>query len=59
MVFDLNVGGGNKQWEYKCQPKERVDQEWMNDQGLNGWELVSVVESTGWVWHIFKRQRTD
>ena len=59
MVFDLNVSDGNKKWEYKTQPYETVNDVYMNEQGGLGWELVSVYESGGWVYHIFKRQRTD
>jgi hypothetical protein len=59
MVFDLNVSGGKKTWEYKVVPLEGMDSISMNDNGLQGWELVNVVVNGNWFDHIYKRERRE
>ena len=59
MVFDLNVSGGKKTWEYKVVPLEGMDSISMNDNGQQGWELVNVVVDGTFYYHIYKRERGE
>jgi ATP-dependent Clp protease ATP-binding subunit ClpA len=44
-------------WEYRVERCDRVETEFLNDLGSDGWELVSVSPGADWLELIFKRRQ--
>ena len=44
-------------WQYRIERRERVEADFLNDLGDEGWELVSVHPHADWLELIFKRRR--
>src|SRR5438552_4133840 len=46
------VSGGRVCWEYRVERRAQIDQDWLNELGAEGWELVDVSADT----FVFKRR---
>jgi ATP-dependent Clp protease ATP-binding subunit ClpC len=44
-------------WEYRVERCDRVETQFLNDLGSDGWELVSINPGADWLELIFKRRR--
>jgi ATP-dependent Clp protease ATP-binding subunit ClpC len=44
-------------WEYRVERCDRVEAQFLNDLGEEGWELVSINPTADWLELIFKRRR--
>jgi ATP-dependent Clp protease ATP-binding subunit ClpA len=51
------VAGQAACWQYRIERRERVEADFLNQLGDEGWELVSVHPVADWVELIFKRRR--
>jgi hypothetical protein len=45
------VYGGRVCWEYRVEQQAQIDQDWLNELGAEGWELVDISADT----FVFKR----
>ena len=46
------VYGGRACWEYRVEQRAQIDQDWLNELGAEGWELVDISAET----FVFKRR---